>query len=454
MDNLFAVHVMDFYSVSSFIPALIALFSLVGLFCISSLSYLGFKDRKEFLKYYLAQDYSSYFGKIYRRIFQNDRPESFLFVLSISKYILLSIFIVFTLSSFLGDFSASFYIFMYAWMHGFELFKLLSISALLLLLLFSFSDLIPRALSFYFPSSLFRFIKNPASFFLLLTLPFSFFFYRLIKLIFPKDTFSVFSEPKEEIIELLREYKGGEALTIHEKRLIESVFHFRTRVAREIMKPRVELFCINEDLSLQEAAHLLEKEGYSRVPVYKDTIDTIVGVLFYRDVLAKYVEASESLEKREALLSQPVKNFVRGVYYCPETKRISSLLQELRKRKTHLAVIVDEYGGTAGIVTIEDILEELVGEIADEYDEQEVLLKRQPDGSFIIDARMNLLDLEEEIGIKIPQEEDYDTIAGYIFYRLGSIPKAGLHLHHDNFELEILKSNDRMVEEIRLIPLT
>ena len=104
-------------------------------------------------------------------------------------------------------------------------------------------------------------------------------------------------------------------------------------------------------------------------------------------------------------------------------------------------------------MTIEDILEEIVGEISDEYDDQEALFSASPGGGWIVDARMNLLDVEEELGVKIPQEEDYDTLAGYVFYRVGSIPQAGLVLHHDAFEIEILKSNDRMVEEVRITPL-
>ena len=218
------------------------------------------------------------------------------------------------------------------------------------------------------------------------------------------------------------------------------------------MRPRVDLFCISETISLKQAADLLQREGYSRVPVYRETIDTIVGVLFYKDVLAKYAAASGAGGNREDLLAASIKSLVKKVYYCPETKKIASLLQEFRKRQTHMAVVVDEYGGTAGLVTIEDILEEIVGEISDEYDDQEALFSPAPGGGWIVDARMNLLDVEEEMGIKIPQEEDYDTLAGYIFYRVGSIPQAGLVLHHDAFEIEVLKSNDRMVEEVKSSP--
>jgi CBS domain containing-hemolysin-like protein len=269
----------------------------------------------------------------------------------------------------------------------------------------------------------------------------------------PHATFSSFGEPGAHVIDLIRGIKPAEEWSEADRRVLQSVLHFRDRIAREIMRPRVELFCLPEEITVQQAAEMLQREGYSRVPVYKDTVDTIVGVLFYKDVLAKYITATQSEANQEELLSMPIKKLIKKVFYCPETKKIASLLQEFRKRQTHIAVIVDEYGGTSGLVTIEDILEEIVGEIADEYDVEETLFKPRVDGGWIVDARMNLLDIEEELGITIPQEEDYDTLAGYVFYRVGSIPQAGLILHHDRFELEVLKSNDRMVEEVSITPI-
>jgi len=186
---------------------------------------------------------------------------------------------------------------------------------------------------------------------------------------------------------------------------------------------------------------LLEKEGYSRVPVYKGSIDQIIGVLMYKDILKMHTERG---------LEEPVERFVKNVIYTPETKKISQLLQEFRKKQMHMAIVVDEYGGTAGIVTIEDILEEIVGEIADEYDEEAALFRPAGKGCWVVDAKMNLLDLEEELGIKIPEEGQYDTIAGYVFFKLGTIPEKGVVIHHDDFELEILTSSDRLVEKVKI----
>jgi CBS domain containing-hemolysin-like protein len=337
----------------------------------------------------------------------------------------------------------------YAWLNWFEALKLGSFLFVLFSTYMVFSDVLPRSWAHHSPTSLLRVAARPAGAFLLFLSPLLLTICRLVKLAAPQTKFSSYGEPQEQLADFL----SGGAVNAHDKRLLLSVINFKKRIVREIMQPRVDLFCISEDLTLKESAELLHREGYSRVPLYRGTVDTVVGILFYKDFLAKYVEANQAGPEREHMLSTPVKNLMKKVLYCPETKKISSLLQEFRKRKTHLAVVVDEYGGTAGLVTIEDILEEIVGEIADEYDEQDSLFKPAPDEGWIVDAKMNLLDIQEELGITIPQEETYDTLAGYIVYRVGSIPQPGLILHHDQFNIEILKSNDRMVEEVKITPL-
>ncbi len=133
-----------------------------------------------------------------------------------------------------------------------------------------------------------------------------------------------------------------------------------------------------------------------------------------------------------------------------ENKAVSQISYWNFEKQSHIAIVVDEYGGTEGIVTIEDILEEIVGEIADEYDEEEDLYHGQPDGSYIVDARMNILDVEEQLEINIPQEGEYDTVGGFIFHTAGSIPPRGFQIHHENFELEVLKSDDRRIQKVKL----
>ena len=206
------------------------------------------------------------------------------------------------------------------------------------------------------------------------------------------------------------------------------------------------------ETSIKEAANLLAAEGYSRTPIYRTTIDDITGVLMYKDILTKFREYEESGNDQK-IIEAPIETIQKNVLYTPETKNISNLLQEFRKKQVHLAIVVDEYGGTEGIVTIEDILEEIVGEIADEYDDEKSLFTEQPDGSWIIDARMNILDAEETLGITIPQEGEYDTVGGYVFHCAGAIPSKGFVIHQDEFELEVLYSNERVVEKVRIKPV-
>jgi len=318
-----------------------------------------------------------------------------------------------------------------------------------------FIELLPRGLSQSNPKKTCKLSKPLSSLYLLLLWPISYLLFNVMKTIFPKLLFSFF-EPnvssREKLAELITDIDDNTLFNLHDKKLFLSVLNFRDRIVREIMVPRINVFAINEDTTIRDAAKLLEETGYSRVPVYKNTQDHIVGVLMHKDISAKYIEAVNS-ENTEKILNTNVEILLKKVLYSPETKKISMLLQEFRKKQMHMAVVVDEYGSTAGIVTIEDILEEIVGEIADEYDDEEALYQPTNSGGWIVDARMNLLDLEEELNIKIPQESDYDTIAGYLFFRLGMIPKKGVIIHHDDFELEILKSGDRSVEKVKIIPM-
>ena len=318
-------------------------------------------------------------------------------------------------------------------------------------------DLFPRLLSHYFPNNSLKLSAPGASLILLIFSPISFVLYRLMRLILPQGYLSPFTEhrvsTKEKLFELISEIDDGTLLNDNDKKLLQSAISFRDRIVREIMVPRIDLFCLPHDTTIREASDLLQKEGYSRVPVYKNTQDHILGVLMYKDLLAKYMEYERS-PTNSTILDAPVEDVAKNVLYTPETKKISMLLQDFLKKQMHLAVVVDEYGGTAGVVTIEDILEEIVGEIADEYDEEEKQFWPLQRGGWIVDGRMNLLDLEENLDIKLAQEGDYDTVAGYVFYRLGTIPKKGTVLDQDDYHIEILSSGDRFVEKVKITPIS
>ena len=250
---------------------------------------------------------------------------------------------------------------------------------------------------------------------------------------------------RDKILEILQESELP--LDDNEQKLILSIASFKDRMAREVMVPRIDVFSLPSDTTVHEAIDHFLKEGYSRIPIYRDTVDHIIGVLLYKDIL------QHALHKHPSQAS--IESLIKPVLYTPETKKISHLLQEFRSKQIHLAIVVDEYGGTEGIVTIEDILEELVGEIADEYDiDQELLFSSLPAGGWIIDAKMGIVDIEEDIGVKIPQSPEYDTIGGYIFHKAGAIPSKGWRIHLDDYDIEVLSSDERSIEKIRITPHT
>lgn len=318
-------------------------------------------------------------------------------------------------------------------------------------------DYLPRIFGTRFPGTALRISAPFASFFLVLVFPISYLFLKISQTLSPTSYFDPLyesiTETKQEMIDIIQKANLSPTMDEHEKKLVESVVTFKERIVREVMVPRVDVFSLSADTPIKEATALLENEGFSRTPVFRNTVDNIVGVLMYKDIINKYREYQEKGNDIR-ILEAPIETLLKSVLYTPETKKISSLLQEFRKKQMHFAIVVDEYGGTEGIVTIEDILEEIVGEIADEYDKSEELYTKQPGGSgWIVDARMSISDAEEELGIQIPQDAEFDTIGGYIFHIAGTIPSKGFIIHHDQFELEILSSNERCVEKVRIKPV-
>ncbi len=340
--------------------------------------------------------------------------------------------------------------------YDFTLFWIILSSLALLLLSFVIGEYLPRILGLRVPEKVMQFCTPFSSIFMLLAFPLTFLFLKISQSFSRTIYFDHLHEPeaqaKQEIIDIIQGAQLSPGINRHDKKIIESVLSFDQRIAREVMVPRVNIFCLPANTSIKEAANLLAAEGYSRTPIYRNTVDEIVGVLMYKDILTKFREY-EAKGNDTSILEAPIETIQKSVLYTPETKRISNLLQEFRKKQVHLAIVVDEYGGTEGIVTIEDILEEIVGDIADEYDDQEALHVIQPDGSWIVDARLNIFDAEELLELKFPQEGDYDTIGGYIFHCAGTIPSKGFVIHQDEFELEVLNSNERFVEKVRIKPL-
>lgn len=220
---------------------------------------------------------------------------------------------------------------------------------------------------------------------------------------------------EEEILTLVDAAEEGGTIAVEEKEMISGILEMGRTLVREVMVPRTDIVALDVDTPLLEALEVILRAGHSRIPVYQGTIDQVVGLLYAKDLLPALRDGRHDLPLRELL---------RPAYFVPETKVVDDLLRELRNRRIHMAIVVDEYGGTSGLATIEDLLEEIVGEIQDEYDREEPLLSDLGNGEFLCDARLSVDDAEKKLGLKIPPGE-FDTLGGFIYERLGAIPKVG-----------------------------
>ncbi|HET6271955.1 MAG TPA: hemolysin family protein [Bacteroidota bacterium] len=257
-----------------------------------------------------------------------------------------------------------------------------------------------------------------------------------------KDSTS-FSESRiseEEFKLMLEEGTKTGVIDKTEHELIESVFEFTDTTAKEVMIPRPDVVALSIDTPREKIVKIVLEEGYSRMPVYKGTIDTIIGVVYTKDLLGL-------LEYRDLIVLQDV---IRPAYFIPETKKISQLMRELQQQKLHMAVVVDEFGGTEGIVTMEDILEEIVGEIHDEYDEELKDVESSADGSFLVNARMSVRDFNERFHADVPENDEYETLSGFLNKLSGRIPELNEELSHKNLLFAIVKKSHRRIRLVKV----
>ena len=255
-----------------------------------------------------------------------------------------------------------------------------------------------------------------------------------------QDAKSFANELEREILDVVSEGELHGAVDEEEKEMIESVMELGDTRVEEIMTPRTEIVALPQNATLDQVLQMIRSKGYSRIPVYGGNIDRILGVLYAKDLLRR---AEESPLDLEGLMRKPL--------YIPESKPVRELLREFQERKVHIAIVLDEYGGTAGLVTIEDILEELVGEIADEYETQAPAeLNRIDEHTIEVDARMRIDDLNDRLDIRLPEDGDYETIGGFVFSALGKIPKVGEQFNHQNIGIRVIAAEPRRITRLRL----
>lgn len=249
-------------------------------------------------------------------------------------------------------------------------------------------------------------------------------------------------EKQEEILNFVEQGHLEGIVDKEQRDMIEGVLDLKETTAGEIMTPRTDLVALEHDATLEEVLDTIRKAGHSRIPVFEENVDNIIGLLYAKDLLLKITGNGENFQLREKL---------RPAYFVPETKPVGDLLHEFQAQKLHIAVVLDEYGGTAGIVTIEDILEELVGEITDEYEQTpEEPFHAVDEKTAQVDSRMYIDDLNEQFDLDLPEEEDYDTIGGFVFSHLGYIPKVNDQFEYENLRFTIVDAEPRRIKLLRI----
>jgi putative hemolysin len=226
-----------------------------------------------------------------------------------------------------------------------------------------------------------------------------------------------------------------------EREMIDSIFELGDRPVRDIMIPRIDMITLEADDTLEDAINLITQGGQSRIPVYEETIDNIIGVLYAKDLLRHL---------RQGNLQAKVRDFVRPAYFIPESKKLDDLLHELQQQRIHIAIIVDEYGAVAGLVTIEDVVEEIIGDIQDEYDKEEILYEKISDNEYIIDAKIGIDEFNELLNKKLP-DEDYDTLGGFVYTQLDKIPSVGDEVSYQDLTLTVLSTRGRRITKVKVV---
>ena len=250
------------------------------------------------------------------------------------------------------------------------------------------------------------------------------------------------SVSEEELLALAGTAADEEVIEVEERALIESIIEFGDTIVREVMVPRTDMVTLAADFQIDAAIEVAILHGYSRLPAYGEGIDDIVGIVYAKDLMRAERDGAEGEE---------VSTVLRSAVYVPETKKVPALLRQMQDERFHIAIVIDEYGGTAGMVTLEDLIEELVGEIRDEFDVEEPMVEPLPDGAVRVNARMPIDEVNDLLDLTIP-EGDWDTVGGFFYSRLGRVPAEGETVMFDDHELRAEKVQARRIGRVRITP--
>ena len=306
-----------------------------------------------------------------------------------------------------------------------------------------FGEIIPKTFavnrSIYFSNLM----SIPIIFLLKLFRPFFIIFYKISDSIIRINPFTKEKtfDTEEELIMLTELVEKEGTIQETESNMIQSVFQFDNKLVKEILTPRVDIIAINSTASLDDAMDLITNKKFSKIPVYKENIDNILGILYAKDIIPYLMGSRPKIN---------LINLSRDPLFVPETKPIDDLLDDFKNKKKNIAIAVDEWGGTSGLVTLEDVIEEVVGEVSDPYDNEEYSFRKISNGNYIVEGAIKIYDLEENIDIKFPDIREYDTLAGYILDAIGNIPKEGEKVNYKNYLFKVIKLNKNRIDEVEI----
>ena len=315
------------------------------------------------------------------------------------------------------------------------------------IVLIIFGEILPKTIAMRSSSQFANIVYYPLRVFMILLHPVTLILNGINKFVLkliPKEEKSFDTEEELEILAELGEEKGS--LDEEESDMIRSIIKFDDKTVREIMTPRVDILSVPSDASIDDAMDLIAKKQFSKIPLYKDNIDEITGIIYAKD-LVPYLIGSRPNVKLQSIS--------RNVYFVPEQKPIDDLLNDFKEKKISLAIVVDEWGGTSGMVTLEDIVEEVMGEIRDPYDLEKSPVSQINNENFIVDGKISIYDLEEEIeGMSFPEDRDYDTLGGLILDNLEDIPKQGQSVIHDEWMIKVLDLDGNRITKVQITKIS
>ena len=311
------------------------------------------------------------------------------------------------------------------------------------ILVLIFGEIIPKTYALQQSKRFASVMSYPIKIIMYIASPITYIFYTFyigIRKLLPLEKEQIFDS--EEELKLLTEIVEEEGtIDESESNMIQSVIEFNDKLVKEILTPRVDIAGLSSTTNLDNVMDLIANKKFSKIPIYKDNIDNIKGILYAKDIIPYLMGSRPRID---------LLKLSRNPFFIPETKPIDELLEDFKLKKTNIAIAVDEWGGTSGLITLEDVVEEVMGELQDPYDEEEYHISKKDDNILIIDGAIKIYDLEENIEIEFPDNREYDTLAGFILSELGNIPTEGEIVAYNNFVFKVVNIKSNRIDKIEI----